>query len=117
MTGAPNVPARTRYVVGSDDVIGLGTARSGQLNMTLFYTDPNDPRLRRSYISMNGREVMEMVLNANADGTVIQNNRFGLGGAWIREVIRIREIGSSVCSPGAAASLQIALLSLKRFSP
>jgi hypothetical protein len=36
--GARNVPDETRYVVGPHDVIGLGTARLGELNMTLFYT-------------------------------------------------------------------------------
>jgi hypothetical protein len=89
-SGAPNVPDGTRYLVGSNDSIQLSTARIGDLNCVAFYTDRNDSRLRRPFISMTGKEAMQMVLKANADGMAIQNNKasyFGFNAQGIREAL------------------------------
>jgi len=89
-SGAPNLPDGTRYVVGANDSIRIFSAQLGNLSCMAFYTDRNDVRVRRPYLSMTGIEAMKMVLKANAGGILIQNNKtayFGLDAQGIREAL------------------------------
>jgi len=90
VSGAPNAPSGTKYVVSADDAIQLQTARLGNLNCVAFYTDRSDARLQHPCVSMTGEEALSMVLRANADGIAIQNNKtsyFGLDAQGIREAL------------------------------
>ena len=91
ISGAPDLPNGTRYVVGANDSIQLMTARLGNLNCVAFFTDQSDTRLQPPFISMTGEEAMRMVLEAKADGIAIQNNKtsyFGLDAQGIRKALR-----------------------------
>ena len=64
--------------------------RIGNLKLFGFYTDRNDVRRKHPCISMTGKEPMEMVLKANADGIAIRNNKrseIGLTAEGIRAAL------------------------------
>jgi len=89
-SGLPVLPNGTRYLVGENDSIKLFTAGIGNLVCVAFYTDRSDVRLRHPCISLTGKEAMEMVLKANADGIAIQNNKnshCGFDAQTIREML------------------------------
>ena len=91
-SGLPVLPNGTRYLVGANDSIKLFTARIGNLSCVAFYTDRSDVRLQHPCISLTGEEAMRMILEANADGIGIQNNKTshcGFDRQRIREILGV----------------------------